>query len=168
MTKLTLNLVDVLTDALGETVHVPTEIDLANLFEFHAAQEFELDIDDLLHDNRMIGHLWSIPDVRSIRPDLSDEQAWQILQHLDQQYDGSLGMSWNDLKRVAEQLFGTETGPRVARCETAIAGYGDDLPESNLIDFLSDAMHWCQASGLDFDAKLDMARGHFSAETSGE
>ena len=30
---------------------------------------------------------------------------------------------------------------RAKRCAEAVARYGDDMPESNLIDLLADAMH---------------------------
>lgn len=168
MTKLIINLLDALTEALGDTVHVPAEIDVSDLVTFNGSQEYKVDIYEFLHDNRMIGHLWGVTDVQSVRPDLNGDQAWQVLQHLDEQYDSGLGVSWNDLKRVAEQLYGAATTRRAARCESAIANYGKDLPESNLIDFLTDAMHWCQSNGLSFDGKLELARDHFSAESSGE
>ncbi len=53
---------------------------------------------------------------------------------------------------------------RVSRCRTAIVRYGDDLPESNLIDFIADAMHFCRSSSLEFDRLLATARLHFEVE----
>jgi hypothetical protein len=46
----------------------------------------------------------------------------------------------------------------------SIAHYGDDLPESNLIDFLTDAMHWCDANGRDFHIALAQACRHYINE----
>ena len=43
----------------------------------------------------------------------------------------------------------------------AIARYGDDVPESNLIDFLTDAMHCCDAGGMDFHILLAQACRHY-------
>ena len=53
---------------------------------------------------------------------------------------------------------------RARRCARAIARYGDDLLESNLIDFLTDAMHCCDAKRLDFQRLLDQARRHYANE----
>ena len=39
---------------------------------------------------------------------------------------------------------------RAKRCAEKIARYGDDMAESNLIDLLADAMHWCDHTGSDF------------------
>jgi hypothetical protein len=168
MTKIKLDLCDMLTDVLGNYVLVPTTIDVSDMFEFNDASDYEIDVDSLLREHRMIGHLWGTGDVQSLRPELSDEQAWQVLQHLDEQFDSSLGISWDDLEHVSNELFGASASQRVSRCEAAIASYGDEVPTTNLIDLLSDVMHWCQASGHKFDAMVEMARAHFSAETPKE
>jgi len=46
----------------------------------------------------------------------------------------------------------------------AISQYGDDLKESNLIDFLADAMHWCDRNGENFHYVLAQACRHFVNE----
>ena len=46
----------------------------------------------------------------------------------------------------------------------AIARYGDDVPESNLIDFLTDAMHWTDRTGQDFHYALAQACRHYINE----
>jgi hypothetical protein len=53
---------------------------------------------------------------------------------------------------------------RAKRCAKAIARYGDDLPESNLIDFLADAMHACDSTGMDFHYLLAQACRHYVNE----
>ena len=53
---------------------------------------------------------------------------------------------------------------RAIRCDAAITKYGDDLPESNLIDLLTDAMHWCPLNDQDFHTLLHMAMRHYVAE----
>ena len=53
---------------------------------------------------------------------------------------------------------------RARRSARAIARYGDDLLESNLIDFLTDAMHCCDAKRLDFQRLLAQARRHYVNE----
>ena len=53
---------------------------------------------------------------------------------------------------------------RANRCGQAVAAYSDDLLESNLIDLLADAMHWCDFNGLDFHILLMRAGSHYLAE----
>jgi len=53
---------------------------------------------------------------------------------------------------------------RADRADKAIAKYGDDLSESNLIDLLTDAMHWCDGNGGDFQIALAQACRHYINE----
>lgn len=55
---------------------------------------------------------------------------------------------------------------RAQRAQHSISIYGDDIDESNLIDFLADAMHWCRQNDEDFEWCLRLARTHFEAEIS--
>jgi hypothetical protein len=58
---------------------------------------------------------------------------------------------------------------RASRCESVLAGYGDPSSLSeNLIDLLTDAMHLCDASGLDFHISLAMACRHYVNELNNE
>ena len=159
MTKIKLNLHHLLVQALeSETALVPATIDVSELLDFNDAYECEHDVDDLLRENRLIGHVWCIEDVRSVRPDLNDDQAWAVLTRIDETVSRNQGISRDDLERTAYDLFGTSISGRVERRDKALAAYNDDLPDSNLIDLVADAMHWCRAKGYDFPAKLAMAR----------
>jgi hypothetical protein len=53
---------------------------------------------------------------------------------------------------------------RANRADKAITHYGDDVKESNLIDFLADAMHWCDLTGQDFHLALAQACRHYINE----
>ena len=57
---------------------------------------------------------------------------------------------------------------RAVRCQQAIAAYSDDDTYTNLVDFLADAMHFCQLNGHSFPDALDTARMHFDAEMTGD
>ena len=142
-------------------------VDLDDLFETNDIEEqaeVELDLHELLRQNRQIADLWSVQDVRSIRHDLNDEQAWAVLQQVERHLDSDHGITWDTLEQTAHDLFGCGNSHRVQRCEEALATY--DEPE--LADLLADAMHWCQAKGHDFEAMLETARMHFDAETPNE
>ncbi len=56
---------------------------------------------------------------------------------------------------------------RVKRCEDALRLYNDDWDaETNLIDFLADARHWCDQHALSY-AQLDrLAHSHYLAEVN--
>jgi hypothetical protein len=60
---------------------------------------------------------------------------------------------------------------RSNRFEVAIMSlrdeYDDDV-HTALIDFLTDAMHWCDRNGDVFERCLRLARDHHWAETHGE
>src|SRR4051812_1017236 len=45
------------------------------------------DIHQLLPNSRQIAPIWGIEDVQQFRPNLSDDQAWEVLQHVDHYYD---------------------------------------------------------------------------------
>ena len=63
-------------------------------------------IDEILAKRRQIAAIWGIEDVQSIRPDLSEEQAWEVLQMVDRHKDAELGITWLTLEMAAEDLFG--------------------------------------------------------------
>jgi hypothetical protein len=54
---------------------------------------------------------------------------------------------------------------RAARCRKALSRYGtDNTPKTCLVDFLTDARHWCDQGGEDY-AELDRrAYQHYLAE----
>lgn len=43
---------------------------------------------------------------------------------------------------------------------------GED-DQTILTDLLGDLMHWCDRAGIDFNARVDMARLHYDEETNG-
>jgi hypothetical protein len=57
---------------------------------------------------------------------------------------------------------------RAVRCQKAIAAYAGADAYTNLVDFLADAMHFCEQNGHSFDDALDTARMHFDAEMNGD
>jgi hypothetical protein len=57
---------------------------------------------------------------------------------------------------------------RANRCERVLAAYSEDNTYRKLVDFVTDAMHWCHLNGLSFDYAFDTAVMHFSAESSEE
>jgi len=57
---------------------------------------------------------------------------------------------------------------RAQRCDDALTRYGKGSLSENLTDFLTDAMHWCDTSLLDFHASFAQACRHYVHELNGE
>ncbi len=52
-----------------------------------------------------IALFWHIEDVQDRRPDLTDEQASAVLQHLKRKHDANIGINWEVIDIVADILF---------------------------------------------------------------
>jgi hypothetical protein len=65
-----------------------------------------IDIHELLAERRQIALIWSTEDVQGLRPDLSEDQCWEVLQDVDRYKDAELGITWLTLECHAEMLFG--------------------------------------------------------------
>jgi hypothetical protein len=63
------------------------------------------DIDTILASRRQVAVVWSIDDVQAIRPELTDEQAWEVLQAADRHHDAVIGINWDVLGCYADILF---------------------------------------------------------------
>jgi hypothetical protein len=48
----------------------------------------EIDVHVLLAPRRQIASIWSIEDVQEVRPDLTDDQAWEVLQQVEREQFG--------------------------------------------------------------------------------
>lgn len=73
----------------------------------------EIDLDELLAGQRKIAVTWCIEDVQDVRPDLTNEQAWEVLWQVKRKHDADIGVNWYTLEWNAEDLFGNapETDP---------------------------------------------------------
>jgi hypothetical protein len=167
MTKLTINIRDALRANLGNAItHVPCNVDVEELLDFNDLSTCDIDLHDHLAQNRMIGLIWSTADVKDRRPDLSDDQAWEVLQTCQRSHDCNYGITWETLDITAESLFGAKVTHRLERCQQALRVYSGDDIEANLVDFLADAMHWCDKNGRTFNDLLRTADEHFTLERS--
>jgi hypothetical protein len=60
----------------------------------------------LLAKHHQIAVIWCVDDVIDIRPDLTDEQAWEVLQAAEHHHDANIGINWEVLEFHAQFLFG--------------------------------------------------------------
>ena len=67
--------------------------------------DITLYVHDLLARHQQIATLWSIEDMKNIRPDLTDEQAWDVLEQVGRKHDAEWGISYTTLETVAGDLY---------------------------------------------------------------
>lgn len=63
------------------------------------------EIREVLAERGQIAILWGVEDVQAVRPDLSREQSWEVLQRAEQRHDGDTGITFNSLGVEAEEMF---------------------------------------------------------------
>ena len=64
-----------------------------------------INISDVLEHRRQVAVIWSIEDVQGIRPDLNDDQAWQVLKECRDRHDCESGFTWIFIELIADELF---------------------------------------------------------------
>jgi hypothetical protein len=67
----------------------------------------------MMEEERVIGLLWNIQDVQSLRPDLTNDQAWEVLQIVDDQKDATIGITYDTLSWAADDLFPLKDGAKL-------------------------------------------------------
>lgn len=63
---------------------------------------------ELIDKRYAMAIVWQIDDVLSIRPDLTEEQAGEVLGRVEDIHDASIGVSWGTLEAVASDLYPEE------------------------------------------------------------
>jgi hypothetical protein len=48
---------------------------------------------------------WQVEDVQSVRPDLSDDEAYEVLEYLEDNHDANIGINWEVIEYAADNLF---------------------------------------------------------------
>lgn len=65
----------------------------------------QLDLDELLKSRRQVAVIWGIEDVHSVRDDLTDDEAWEVLLECRDQHDCEWGFTWTFIQDIAQLLF---------------------------------------------------------------
>jgi hypothetical protein len=58
-----------------------------------------------MSDEDTISIVWSVEDVLTVRPDLTKDQARDVLYMVEQKHDASMGVCWETLEIHADWLF---------------------------------------------------------------
>lgn len=71
------------------------------------SEEFDVNrhVRELLAKHHSIATIWCIDDVRGVRPHLNEDQAWEVLQQVDDIHDAVFGITWTSLETVADDLY---------------------------------------------------------------
>ena len=64
-----------------------------------------IDVQQLLRARRQVAVVWNIEDVKHFRPDLTDDQAWEVLEQAYDVHDCEWGFTWTHLETVADDMF---------------------------------------------------------------
>ena len=87
----------------------------------------EIDIHELLAENRQIAHLWDVEDVQQVRPDLDDDEAWRVLQDCEHRLDSTQGLTWDTIEQIAADLYPEPKGARWhGRIDVSVQNYTRD------------------------------------------
>lgn len=63
-------------------------------------------LDKAIQENKSLGFIaWSTDDVLSVRPNLTQTQAEEVLYRAIQAHDSNVGINWEALESVADALF---------------------------------------------------------------
>jgi hypothetical protein len=68
-------------------------------------QREAIDVYALLSERHQVAVIWSIEDVLEVRPDLSDDQAWKVLQECERVHDCNYGFTWDLIRYGADDLY---------------------------------------------------------------
>lgn len=132
----------------------------------------EVDVHELLAGHRAIALVWDADMLLSHYKHLTDDQAWEVIQECERHYTAEAGLTWDDVAAAVAEMFPdpAETRHREARPERAGRVISDYVPDGdereNLVDLLTDAMHWCEGLGEPFDKFHGTARLHFAEEAT--
>lgn len=56
-------------------------------------------------EKKVVAVEWGVEDVQSIRPDLDDDQAWQVLVMAYENHNAEIGLNWDAFEYWANDLF---------------------------------------------------------------
>lgn len=82
-------------------------IDLLTALRERFARE-NTELRNIVRDHDTIAIEWHIDDVFSERPDLSAEQALDVLQYIKNNHDANIGVNWDLINYVANLLYPVE------------------------------------------------------------
>ncbi len=135
-TTLEIDLADILEQKYPHGFHAPADIDISSFLEFADDDwSHQLDVEDLLAKDRLIGIIWNVRLVLDERPDLTDDQAWTVLQACQTHFEEVADPMRETVRQIANGLFPKPTGKAALRVLLArISQRIEALPEDETTD----------------------------------
>lgn len=112
MTTLTIDLADAVGRQIDRGPRGKLATGLRTLFRALGIEDHRIDLREALADQREIAVVWGVDDVQEVRPDLTDEQAWEVLTAARRYHDAEIGISWDVLACHADMMFPEPTEER--------------------------------------------------------
>jgi hypothetical protein len=106
MTLLKFDLQQALIRELGrKVVQVPAVLDLETWLDSAEITQHEFDLDELLSEHHLIGIVWNTQLVLAERPDLTEEQAWEVLSTCQCYFEEPSEQQLEVVRKVAQNLY---------------------------------------------------------------
>jgi len=122
-----------LDDIIGEV-----EEAVENIRKYHEPRlmhQVDVDIDELLAEHQAIGIVWDVQHVKDQRPDLTDVQAWDVLQECQRSWERLNDPILETIRQVADNLFPKLRGKAALRAQLGRIGMRiEALPEDECTD----------------------------------
>ena len=67
--------------------------------------DLDYHVEQLLAKQGKIAVIWSSEDVQAVRPNLSEDQAWEVLQAARDKHDANCGIGWDMFEILADEMF---------------------------------------------------------------
>ena len=57
------------------------------------------------NETNSIAIIWEIDDVKTVRPDLTDDECMEVLDYAERKHDATIGITYDTLERHCDYLF---------------------------------------------------------------
>lgn len=103
---LCIDLAHILEERYPHGFNAPVTIDTDVLIEFGDENwTHDLDITEHLAESRRIGLIYSTEDVKQVRPDLNDDQAWDVLQQFEAACEDCPDPLFETMQQLADTAY---------------------------------------------------------------
>jgi hypothetical protein len=122
-------------DGLEESADYPdallvyASVDIDDLFDTNSIpeeHEIDVDLDQFFEEHRQVAVIWTIDHVREIRPDLSDDQCWEVLRLCRARWGSCQAIDWEAIEKTALELYGSEPRRWRGRIDVTVENYSRD------------------------------------------
>ncbi|HEY4309172.1 MAG TPA: hypothetical protein VGN12_06940 [Pirellulales bacterium] len=115
-TTLEIDLANILSQKYPRGFHAPADIEIGTFLEFADDDwSYQLNVEDLLATKQLIGIIWNVRLILDERPDLTNDQAWTVLQACQSHFEQVTDPIRGTVRAVADELFPRSQGKVAVR-----------------------------------------------------